>query len=685
MAGTASKELANMSNNRNPYELGVHQHSNQLPLFFDVSGEDNYPNVFWVDMVPFMDDDDCPCIGFNTPQGHKLSGAYRLASVRVRPRSDSAFDFKINHAKIVAHVADEVRGCTNVEQFITALTESFASLIAHRYNDDANDPDDITPANTCEWFKMAIRVASPRMSADDLASGNTAVTLRSIASAIGASPTSIKKEDVAMAIVAWEDANPLPGIMPECAPEEPEAGGSDPGSPVAVVVDAHCVEQRVYFESSKTLGSLPVWRPDMTDEGFYTFASGRNIRGGSAYDLMQAWQDDARGKIKQLVDMGLPQGEAANLLLKSFEQRIASTEAWAHAAVQRARQHVESSNEKMKAAAEIVDSLRLVREPSTGMTIEGEDAMVSVCGRKFLFHHSPDAPLGIPNYCHDYWSASQRLGTGGAKVTFDAADLFDVVLNEIVTGMVGPPGVGKTSIVLHMGNTLGLPVHVVQFTKDKPIEQLIGVDKIREGQQVFEDGEITVAMRAAANDPNQIHVIVFDEFDHAPPEVQSEFHGVVEGRPYTLPSGEVLPNHGNMRFVLTRNTSGHGDTTGRHAAANVSDSAFNSRIAASFNVDYMEPSHEAALMVIHGLDPAEAKKLVEFAGKTRQSVASVDSGDSFEGMTEPVCLRHMLSYCNARSRGVDLKKALALCVVGQLPARDREVANELAINAMGIS
>ena len=633
-------------------------------------------------MVPFLDDEDRPSISL---EYRSQDNVIRLASVRMN-QSHDRLKFEVQHDAVVKYTAEEVRCSVSTEQVVGAIAASFGALISYRYRDDKKDPDGIEPSNTLTWFEWAMKIASPRTTAEELCK-HTSVVLRSIAGAIGASPTSIKKEDVANAIIAWEDANPLPDIMPEC-----EGVGKEQTTQPIMAVMGNGRKPAYYYYGNGPTGAdsteealkdrIP-FDQDCDDLGMYCFPSAYQVMGEqTASDMMVGWIEQCKQSIGNLQKLGLAQADQAVGLMAYQEQQIRSLQAWSHASMMEAREVVERSNTQMKAASEIIDSLRLVRAPK--MTIEG-DTMVEVCGRKFVFHGSGDAPLGIPNYCHDYWSASQRLGTGGGVVRFDAADLFDVVLNEIVTGMVGPPGVGKTSIVLHMGNTLGLPVHVIQFTKDKPIEQLIGVDKIRSGQQVFEDGEITVAMRAAANDPNTIHIIVFDEFDHAPSEVQSEFHGVVEGRPYTLPSGEVLSNHGNMRFVLTRNTSGHGDTTGRHAAANVSDSAFNSRIAASFNVDYMSAPHEAALMVVHGLEPDEAKKLVEFADKTRRSVASVDSGDSFDGMTEPVCLRHMISYCNSRCRGVDMKKALALCVVGQLPARDREVANELAINSMGIA
>ena len=211
------------------------------------------------------------------------------------------------------------------------------------------------------------------------------------------------------------------------------------------------------------------------------------------------------------------------------------------------------------------------------------------------------------------------------------------------------------------------------------------MDKIIDGSQQFVPGEISRALIDAADDPDTPYFVVLDEFDHAPAEVQSELHGVVEGRAFVMPNGETVPNHGNVRFIVTRNTTGHGDLNGRHSAANVSDSAFNSRISTAFMVDYMLPEHEETLLCILGLKNDEAKNVVKFANKTRDSVAMVDEGKSYDGMSEPVCLRHLMAYARMRAMGRPIDKSLAMTIISQLPQRDRSVANELAIAAMGLS
>ena len=113
-----------------------------------------------------------------------------------------------------------------------------------------------------------------------------------------------------------------------------------------------------------------------------------------------------------------------------------------------------------------------------------------------------------------------------------------------------------------------------------------------------------------------------------------------------------------------------------------SDTAFNSRVCATYHVDYMDKDSEVGVVVSHGLEPDEATQLIEFANATRASVRSTDSGESFDGMYEPVCLRHLISYASMRNRGVGKTKAFAASILGSLPSRDRSVANELAYNHM---
>jgi hypothetical protein len=302
---------------------------------------------------------------------------------------------------------------------------------------------------------------------------------------------------------------------------------------------------------------------------------------------------------------------------------------------------------------------------------------VSIMGQEFPTFNFPGSAL--KNWSPESFVAQERVGRVGQNIVFNIADVTDAILHNAVTSLVGPPGTGKTTVVQWIANALSCPSLVVQFTRDKQVEDLFGCDKIANGSQVWCDGEITAFLRMAAQNPDTPCIMTFDEFDHADAAVQSTCQPIVEYRPLILPNGESINVGENVHFVLTRNTSGHGDATGRHAAANISDSAFNSRIGASFSVTYMKPERESAILAIHGLELSESVELVNFAQATRVSVESGDSGDNYDSMSEPVCLRHLISYAKTRARGVSRTKALASCIMGALPPADRTVANELAI------
>ena len=80
------------------------------------------------------------------------------------------------------------------------------------------------------------------------------------------------------------------------------------------------------------------------------------------------------------------------------------------------------------------------------------------------------------------------------------------------------------------------------------------------------------------------------------------------------------------------------------------------------------------LLIANGLSADEASQFVAFAGASR----CVDQ-ESSDGMSEPVCLRHTLSYARMRGRGVPPRKAFGLSVLGHLSEYDRKPCNELAI------
>ena len=333
------------------------------------------------------------------------------------------------------------------------------------------------------------------------------------------------------------------------------------------------------------------------------------------------------------------------------------------------RQANEVTAKAIKAKEEfqaIADRVR--RDPPKA--IDPNTEVVDVCGRDFAYHGSSDAPSPVPGYVMEAWSSSVGMGHSISDVEkYDASDLLDSIIEDRCVRLVGPPGVGKTSIIQQLASRIGVPYFVITCHRDLPDEQFFGCYQIIDRKQVWVDGEFTKAMRCDA----PLSFVAIEEGDHLDATKQSKMHAPLNGDAFVPGNGETLPVPAGMRFIMTANTSGHGDHTGRHASAMTSDTAFNSRFKSTFHVDYMDAEDECALLVQNGLTIPEAATMVQFAAATRTAK------NEDNAMSQPVCLRHTLSYSRMRARGLSARKAFGLGIIGQVGFYDRQPCNELAL------
>lgn len=244
--------------------------------------------------------------------------------------------------------------------------------------------------------------------------------------------------------------------------------------------------------------------------------------------------------------------------------------------------------------------------------------------------------------------------------------------------LVGPPGCGKTMACRWVAHKLKMPCELVPCSEALTEEQLFGMFKPEEGQKiVWIDGQLPKIVR------QDVGMIIFDEWDHLPPDIASKLHQLLAERRITLQTGEVIRLHDGIRMVFTSNTTGHGNLNRRHGAARIADHAFLSRLPITLRVDYMPEKAEVSLLQNRwGVKAEDATRWIKVCSDSRKAIAEADRDSSKDSADQVLSIRETTAFGELIKAGLDAKTAFGLILNG-FSDGDRLVYGQLAEKVFG--
>ena len=181
----------------------------------------------------------------------------------------------------------------------------------------------------------------------------------------------------------------------------------------------------------------------------------------------------------------------------------------------------------------------------------------------------------------------------------------------------GLSGNGKTLMVEQVCANLGREVVKVNIGPETDKDSLIGGETLIDGNVVFREGPVLLAMRRGA-------VLLLDEIDRGTNRLMC-LQEVIDGKAFLNDkTGEVVTATPGFQVIATANTKGRGSDDGRFSAAQILDEAFLERFAITIEQEYPAATVEKKIIVAElekkGIDDVDfAEKLVKWANVIRDT------------------------------------------------------------------
>lgn len=155
--------------------------------------------------------------------------------------------------------------------------------------------------------------------------------------------------------------------------------------------------------------------------------------------------------------------------------------------------------------------------------------------------------------------------------------------------LYGEAAAGKTSLVEQFFARLRVPVISLTGDEDRDVPELIASKTVVQGTMVTMDGPILMAMRLPA-------VLLINEISYFRPQTLSALNEILErGRVLVPESGELVEAAPGFAVVVTDNTNGSPDPTGRYIGTKAQNEAFLDRFIMK-RVEPMAEEEEVALL-----------------------------------------------------------------------------------------